>query len=68
MVQRDCSYDPLNCERIQLRMRTTADMVGQTAHLSRAAALRAAAGAPSRICGRGEMDVKLIGTIYDDSE
>ena len=49
-------------------MRTTADMVGQTAHLSRAAGLRAAAGAPSQICGRGKMDVKLIGTIYDDSE
>ena len=32
-VLKDCSYDPLNCERIQLLVLATADMVGQTAHL-----------------------------------
>ena len=27
---RDCSHDPLNCERIQQLLLATADMVGQT--------------------------------------
>ena len=34
IVPRDCSHDPLNCERILLLL-ATADMVGQTAHLPR---------------------------------
>ena len=33
IVLRDCSYDPLNCERILLRVLATVGMVGQTAHL-----------------------------------
>ena len=46
MVLRDCSHDPLNCERILLLMLATADMVGQT----RTCPAERSRGAPSHIC------------------
>ena len=49
MVLRDFSYDPPNCERIVQLILATADMVGQTAHLSRA--VRSRCEAVKSICG-----------------
>ena len=43
---RDCSHDPLNCERILLLLLATADMVGQT----RTCPAERSRGAPSHSC------------------
>ena len=53
------SYPPLNCGRIVLAILATADMVGQTAHLSRAARSRVARRT-SRSADTQSIDVKQL--------